>query len=113
MQIRIVIMSNHSLFADGIASRLQQYPQQVDVMFVDPHQPDYLDQIKQLEPTAVVVDAADVCQDQCCVICDLLQSKLNVTIIRLEVQRKDIQIITSEQRSIEEVKDILPIIAQS
>jgi hypothetical protein len=36
----------------------------------------------------------------------------NVTIIRLEVQHKDIQVVTSSQHPLTEVKDILDIIEQ-
>ena len=95
MQMPFVILSNHSLFAEGVASRLREYPQRVDVSFVDPQQPDYVEQIKVIRPAAILVDAADTDNTQCCLLCDLLMSFSNVTIIRLAAQRKDIQIITS------------------
>jgi hypothetical protein len=113
MQNQIVILSSHSLFADGIASRLRQYPQRASVQFIDPRQPDYIAEIKNLRPVAVLMDAADTGIGQCCLMCDLLLNLLDVTIIRLEVQRKDIQVVTSVQQSIDEVKEIIDIIAQS
>ena len=113
MPISIVILSSHSLFAEGVASRLRQYPQRVNVQFVDPQQPDYIDQIKTIRPAAVVVDAADTDNSQCCLLCDLLIASLNVTIIRLKVHRKDVQIIASAQRPFNEVKDIIDLLEQS
>ncbi len=110
---RLVILSNHSLFAEGVASRLLQYPERVDFRFVDPQQADYLEQIKEIGPTAVIIDAADTDCSQCCLLCDLLIALANVTIIRLEVQHKDIQVMTSSQHSLTEVRDILDIIEQS
>ena len=113
MSNRLVILSNHSLFADGVASRLRQYPERVDLHFVDPQQADYLEQIKKIRPCAVILDAMDKDTSQCCMLCDLLSALQNVTIIRLEVQQKDIRVITSMQRQFDEVRDILDIIDQS
>ncbi len=113
MPNRLIILSNHSLFAEGVASRLRQYPERVDVRFVDPQQADYLEQIKEIRPSAVIVDAADTDRTQCCLLCDLLMALVNVTLIRLEVQHKDIQIVTSSQYPLTEVRDILDIIEQS
>lgn len=113
MPNRIVILSGHSLFAEGVASRLRQYPQRVDVCFVDPQQLDYVDQISVLRPSAVIIDAADTNATQRCVLCDLLSALENVTIVHLEVQQKDIRVITSVRQQFTEVRDILDIIEQS
>jgi DNA-binding NarL/FixJ family response regulator len=113
MSKRLIILSNHSLFAEGVASRLRQYPERVDVHFVDPQQADYLEQIKTIRPSAVIIDAADSDNTQCCVLCDLLMALGNATVIRLEVQRKDIQVVTSSQRPLSEVKDLIDIVEQS
>jgi DNA-binding NarL/FixJ family response regulator len=113
MPNRLIILSEHTLFAEGVASRLRQYPERVDVRFVDPQQPDYLDQIKKIRPSAVIINAAETDGTQCCLLCDLLIALANVTIVRLEIQDKDIQIVRSWQHSLTEVKDILKIIEQS
>ena len=112
MPNRLIILSDHSLFAEGVASRLRQYPERVEIHFVDPQQADYLDQIKENRPCAVIIDAADADRSQCCLLCDLLMALTNVTIIRLEVQHKDIQIVTSSQHHLAEVVDILDIVEQ-
>lgn len=109
---RLIILSNHSLFAEGVASRLLQYPERVDFRFVDPQQADYIEQIKEIRPSAVIIDSADTDCTQCCLLCDLLMALANVTIIRIEVQHKDIQIVTSSQHHLAEVRDILDIIEQ-
>jgi len=86
----------------------------VDFRFVDPQQADYIEQIKEIRPSAVIIDSADTDCTQCCLLCDLLMALANVTIIRIEVQHKDIQIVTSSQHHLAEVKvrDILDIIEQ-
>ena len=110
---RLIILSNHSLFAEGVASRLLQYPERVDFRFVDSQQADYLEQIKEIQPYAVIIDAADADSTQCCLLCALLMALVNITLIRLEVQHKDIQIVTSSQHPLVEVRDILDIVEQS
>ena len=113
MPNQIVILSGHSIFAEGVASRLRQYPERVDVRFVDPQQPDYIKKIAGIHPSAVIIDAADTETDRCCVLCDLLATLKNVTVVRLDVQQKDIQLITSVQQHFNEVRDIVDIIDQS
>ena len=113
MPKRLVILSNHTLFAEGIASRLRQYPERVETHFVNPQQADYLAQIKQICPSAVIIDAADTDSTQCCLLCDLLMALVNVTLIRIEVQSKDIQLISSSQHPLAEVRDIIDIVERS
>ena len=113
MPSRLIILSNHSLFAEGVASRLRQYPERVDVRFVDPQQADYLEQIKEIRPHVVVIDAADTDSAQGCLLCDMLMALVNMTLIRIEVQSKDIQVITSSRHPLAEVRDIIDIVERS
>jgi hypothetical protein len=113
MPSRLVILSNRSLFAEGVASRLLQYPERVEVHFVDSQQADYLELIREKRPAAVIIEAADANRSQCCLLCDLLTALSNVTIVRLEVHHKDIQIVTSWQYPLSEVRDLLDLIEQS
>jgi DNA-binding NarL/FixJ family response regulator len=112
VQARIVILSGHSLFTEGVASRLRQYPQRVDVLFFDPQHPDYIDRIQKIRPAAVILDAADTDNSQCCLLCDLLIALPNLMIVRLEAQKPDIQIVKSSHYHIDEVRDIIDIIEQ-
>ena len=113
MPNQVVILSGHTLFTEGVASRLRQYPERVDVCFVDPQQPDYLEKIASIKPSAVIMNAADTETTSCCILCDLLTALRSVTVVRLDVQQKDIQLITSAQQQFNEVRDILDIIDQS
>ena len=110
---RIVILTSHSLLLEGVASRLRQYPERVELQFVDPQQPDYVEQITAIRPSAVILDAVDTGHNQCCVLCDLLSALNEVTVVRLDVQQKDIRLITSKKQQFDEVRDILDIIEQS
>ncbi len=112
MQMRVAILSSHSLFTEGVASRLREYPQQVEVLFVDPQQPDYLEKILEIHPAAIIIDAADRGVSQGCTFIDLLMSFFKVPIIRLEAHKDDIQIITSEQHNLKEVRDLIKVLEQ-
>jgi len=113
MSSQIVILLGHSIFTEGVASRLRQYPERVDVRFVDPQQPDYIEKISGIRPTTVIMDAADIETTRCCILCELLAALQNITVVRLDVQQKDIQLITSVQQQFNEVRDIVDIIDQS
>ena len=113
MQIQVVILSQHSIFAEGIANRLRQYPKDVAVNFVDPQDDVYMDEIKSIQPSAVILDAAAPANPQCCLLCELLMALTWVTIIRLDIAKDDAQIIQSRQQEMAEVLDILRAIKQS
>jgi DNA-binding NarL/FixJ family response regulator len=113
MQSRIVILSTHSLFAEGIASRLRQYPERAEVHFVDPQHPDYLETISTIRPAAVLIDAADTDLTQCCMLCELLVALPHLTVIRLEVQERDLRVFTSVQCRFNQAQDLLDIVEQS
>ena len=113
MQIQVVILSQHSIFAEGIANRLRQYPREVVVHFIDPQDTDYLDEIKSIQPSAVILDAAAPTNAQCCLLCELLLAIPAVTIVRLEAEKEDVQIVQSRQQEMAKVLDILRVIKQS
>jgi DNA-binding NarL/FixJ family response regulator len=110
MPNRIVILSSHSLFIEGVASRLRQYPQRVEVRFVDPQLPDYIEQIDGIRPSAVILDAADTQTTQCCLLCELLIATPNITVVRLMVDQKDVQVIASKRQCFEGVQDLIEIL---
>jgi DNA-binding NarL/FixJ family response regulator len=109
---RVVVISDRSLFAEGVASRLMQFRDRVDVRLVDPGDENYLEQVAKLQPTAVIIDARDVQVTQCCLLCDLLLSLPTITILRLSADHQDIQVVTSVQQQFDTVRDLMHIIAQ-
>ena len=106
---RVVILSGHSLFAEGIASRLQ-HVERVEVVFVDPEQEAYLDQIAEIQPSTVFIDALDDKTTQCCLLCELLIAFPDITLVRLTVDQKDVQVIASQKQCFEEVQDLIEIL---
>ena len=105
----VVILSGHSLFAEGIASRLQQYAGQVEVVFIDPGHEDYLAQISELQASIVFIDAMDSKTTQCCLLCELLIEFPCIRLVRLTVDQKDVQVVSSSKQQFDDVQDLINI----
>ena len=111
--MRVVILSSHSLYTEGVASRLREYPQDVDVRFVDPQQQGYIERVRSIQPAAIVINALDSNNSLNCLLCDLLISFSTVMIILIGSQLGDIQIITSRQHPLNQVRELIEIIENS
>jgi hypothetical protein len=107
---QVIILSKQTLFAEGVASRLKQYPQRVEFQFVDPQNPNYLDEIEAAHPSAVILDAAELKIDKHCVLCALLLAFPFIKVIRLAVESDYIQVISSTKHRLGEVRDLLEVI---
>ncbi len=98
---------------EGVASRLRQDEARLEVVTMDAHEPHVLAQVIAARPAAVILDATDPHIAQSCTLSTLLQALPSLKVIRLDPQRKQVQIVTSEQRPADEVRDLLEIIAPS
>lgn len=110
---RVVILSKRSLFMEGVASRLRQDEARLEVVTMDAHEPQVLAQVIAARPAAVILDATDPDITQSCTLSTLLQALPSLKVIHLDPQRKQVYIVTSEQRPAGEVRDLLEIIAPS
>jgi DNA-binding NarL/FixJ family response regulator len=110
VQMRVVILSSHLLFAEGIASRLHQHLQQITHKIVDPRQPDAMAQIIAARPSIVILDVTDAEVNQFCSLSQLLLSLPGGKVIRLDPQQERIQVVTSEQHPAIEVRDLIEVI---
>lgn len=107
---RVVILSSHSLFAEGVASRLRQHGRHVDLQHVDVRQPDALMSVIDAHPSVVILDATDPNVDRQCPLGVMFQSLPSLRIIRLDPQQDRVQVVTSEQRLAGEVRDLVDLI---
>ncbi len=112
-QINVVILSGHLLFAEGVASRLRQYLQHVELEIVDPQQPDVMTQITTAKPTVVILDSTDSETTRRCSLSELLHLLPAIKVIRLYPRQEQIQVVTSEQRPAVEVRDLIEVIEAS
>ena len=110
MRQQVVILSDHSLFAEGVASRFQQYPERVALHFVHPRDEDSFDQIAAIQPAAVILSLSEADERENCLLCDLISAFPSIRIIRLIVDQDPVQVITSQQSQLNEVRDLLDLL---
>jgi len=107
---RVVVLSSHSLYAEGVLSRLKAHSNALELHVVDADQADAMGQIIAIQPAAVIVDASDKDVNTHCPLGSLLRDLPDVRIIRLDPINKGFQLVTSEQHEAEEVKELLTIL---
>ncbi|MBT3391807.1 MAG: hypothetical protein HN413_15520 [Chloroflexi bacterium] len=111
MRKQVVILSKHSLFSQGVASRFEQFPERVAFHFIDPQEQEYIEQIVKLQPSAVVLNSSEVDWNRRCLLCALLSAIREITIIRLSVDERPVQVIRSQQSQLDEVRDLLDLLS--
>lgn len=109
----VVIISDQSLFIEGVTSRLRQYLKQVTLKIVDPRQPDVMTQIIAAQPSTVLIDGTNSKMDKLCSMNKLLFSLPLLKIIHLDLQQEHIQVVTSEQYLVDKMCDLAGMIEQS
>ncbi len=113
MRTRVVILTGHTLFAEGLISRLREHNDRLDLQIVEPEDGDCLAKVVALRPYAVILDASERLTASGCTIGALLQRLPTVKIICLDPKERAIQIVTSEQRQAGKALELLEMIEQA
>jgi DNA-binding NarL/FixJ family response regulator len=106
----VVVLSSHTLFAEGVTSRLKLREEALNLSVIDAHSADAMDQILTVGPDAVIVDASDKEVGLNCPINELLAAIPALKIIRLDPEQAGFQVVTSTQHIAKEVDDLLEVI---
>jgi hypothetical protein len=109
----IVILSSRSLFAEGVATRLRQYLGEHALALVDARQPDALQAVIAAEPEAVILDAGDDEVTRLAPLGVLLSALPALRILRLDAQRDEIQVVTSQRHEARQARDLIDILKES
>ena len=107
MSSQVAVLSGQSLFVEGIESRLREHSERLEVHHIDPDVTDYVNLIGQIQPIAVLLDAADQNNTQCCFLCELLLTFPSIMIVRLAADQRDVQVIRSSTEHFEDVQDLI------
>jgi hypothetical protein len=108
-----VILSGHSLFAEGVASRLKKHLDRLDLEVVDINEEDVLSKVVSLKPATVILEVMDTETSKTIPLSKLLKSLPDVTVIRLDPQQTRVQVVTSKEHMLGEVKDLIKVIQES
>ena len=106
----VVILSGHTLFAEGVATRLGKQTDRVKVHVVDSSQESALEQVASVQPAAVILDATDPDATRNCPLNLLFQALPAVRAIRLDPESNQIQVVTSEQRQAADIAELIDVI---
>ena len=110
MRTSVVILSGHSLFAEGVATRLGKQTDRVKLHVVDSSQDNALEQVTSVQPTAVILDATDPDATRNFPLSRLFQALPAVRVIRLDPEKNQIQVVTSEQRQAADIAELIDVI---
>ena len=105
-----MILSGHTLFTEGVAARLRKHEDWLDLHVVDADQGDALLQIVSAKPSAVILDADDPQVTRNCSLNQLFQALPKVRIVRLDPERAQLQLLTSEPRLAADIADLISVI---
>lgn len=106
----VVVLTSHTLYAEGVTSRLQARADSLDLNIVDARNSTAMEEIINLAPQAVIVDVSDTEASLNCPINQLLASLPKLKIIRLDPEQAGFQLVTSAQHVAHEVEDLLEVI---
>ncbi|TFH37612.1 MAG: hypothetical protein E4G99_02165 [Anaerolineales bacterium] len=106
----VVVLSSHTLYAEGVTSRLQLRSEALKLSVVDARSKTALNQIITLEPQALIMDASDKEAGLNCPTDELLASLPTLKIIRLDPELAGFQVVSSAQHIASDVDDLLGVI---
>ena len=106
----VAILSGKTLFTEGVAARLRQHEDWLDLHVVAADRGDALQQVVSVRPSAVILDAGDPQVTRHCSLNQLFQALPKVRVIRLDPERNQIQLLTSEQRLAADIADLINVI---
>lgn len=104
---RVVVLSGHSLFADGTASRLEQHSADVATSIVDPGAEDVIDRLQELDPDIAIIDSNDPNLSDAFAIPRIFRALPGLSMILLDSQSEEIQILTSRTHRASSITDLL------
>ena len=105
-----MILSGHTVFTEGVAARLRKHEDWLDLQVVDADRVDALMQIVSAKPSAVILDADDPQVTRHCSLSQLFQAMPGLRVVRLDPERDQIQLLTSEQRLAADIADLINVI---
>jgi DNA-binding NarL/FixJ family response regulator len=107
---KVVVLTDYSLLAQGIASRLRQSSRSLEVEVVDFRQPGVLDTLIQLQPQVVIFESRDVESSSMCSLGSLFNALPNLVVVELNLDNSNIQLIRGGQYKAIDSTDLLRVL---
>ena len=107
MHDRVLILSGHTLFTEGLISRLKKYCDLFDFQVVDSRRPDVVDQIIALRPSVVIMDGSSPEIQITTLLMDLISSIPALQVINLDSQSARVRVIRWGSKTVSGVEELL------
>ncbi len=107
---RIVVLSTQTLFAEGLLANLRQKSEKYQLQTLDAQLPDVMAQLAAYQPSLVLLDATDAGVNDRCLLAGLVTTLPALIIIRLDPQQGQLQVVTSQLRTITRMSDMVAVI---
>ncbi|MGA9193314.1 MAG: hypothetical protein WBZ24_16430 [Anaerolineales bacterium] len=106
---RVLVLTTHSLFTEGVANRLGQQSDRIDLVVVDSRDAAALSRVLEDAPAVVVFEARDENVECVSPLVELLGNR-EVRVIRLDPGRDEVQVVTSQRHNLEDPKDLIGLV---
>jgi DNA polymerase/3'-5' exonuclease PolX len=113
MESKIAILTAHSLLADGLISRLHDYPEAAELKVFNGQEPDVLNQLIAFKPQVLILEEEETQSSNTVSLKQILAILPTLLVIYLHLGRPEVQVIQSEQCPAPGVKELLEIIRLS
>jgi hypothetical protein len=110
---RVAVLTDHSLLAEGVISRLRGYPETFDLQVFDNNAPNVMARMEHFHPLVVILEESASCKYETCFLKQIFSVLPSLIIIYLRHGQSKVQIIQSEQYPANEVRELLDIIQTS
>jgi DNA-binding NarL/FixJ family response regulator len=110
--MRVLILSNHPLFGQGVESLLRRETG-LEIVGREADVDKAMERIKELRPDVVVLDSGDPACDLTPAVMRILREGVGTKVIGLNLQDNTICIYRGEQRVVKEVRDLVEAIEPS
>jgi DNA-binding NarL/FixJ family response regulator len=112
-QIRVVILSSRSIFAEGVASRLRLHLETQDIDVIDVREQAALEQVVANHPSTVILDASDPEVANGDWLDTLLTAMPKLQVVCLDPLQDQMQVVTSRQRPVGQVDELIDLIKKN
>lgn len=104
---RVVVLVSSSLLTEGVATRLGQHLDQIELHVVDSREPDAVARTLAARPEVILFEAHDGNVEAPCPLVDLLEAAPLVRVVRLDPGQDQVRLLTSQQQRVGEPMDLV------
>lgn len=110
---KVVILTGRTLFAEGVAARLRQHEDRLDLHVVDGGDEMAQSHVLDARPGTLILDATDPDVQRRISLTEVLQALPGLRVIRLDPEHNLVQVVTSEQRPASDIGALIDVIEPS